>query len=350
MDISQVRGTIHLICAFSSLYFVFILWFKGKSRLTFHLGLAALFSALYAFTYGGEYFLKDKLFWARATWLGVLILPAYITFLYYFIEKTRYLKLKSFMWYLPAAIIVCLALFTPYFIENITPEYPYLETAGPLEPLGWAYVFIGGIIVLFYLLKEYFKSFGARKLQIKYFTLGMSIYIIGGTTFAGILPLISQKFVPYIDISVVFSIFWVGLTTYAIFKKELFEIRIILTEILIGIIGLILLIQVFVSGTFQGRLFGIVVFLLFCFVGYLLTKATYRELKAKEILEQKVEERTRELRGSKEEIERSYEEIKKRKEDLEKFYKLTVGRELRMVELKKKIKELEEKLGQKSFE
>ena len=39
-----------------------------------------------------------------------------------------------------------------------------------------------------------------------------------------------------------------------------------------------------------------------------------------------------------------YEEVRKRKEDLEKFYKLTVGRELRMIELKKKIKELEEKM------
>ena len=39
----------------------------------------------------------------------------------------------------------------------------------------------------------------------------------------------------------------------------------------------------------------------------------------------------------------SYAEIEKRKAELERFYKLTVGRELRMIELKKKIKELEEK-------
>jgi len=43
----------------------------------------------------------------------------------------------------------------------------------------------------------------------------------------------------------------------------------------------------------------------------------------------------------------SYTEIEKRKEELEKFYKLTVGRELRMIELKKKIKELEEKMEKK---
>jgi len=39
-----------------------------------------------------------------------------------------------------------------------------------------------------------------------------------------------------------------------------------------------------------------------------------------------------------------YNEIKNRKTELEKFYKLTVGRELKMVELKNKIRELEKKL------
>ena len=39
-----------------------------------------------------------------------------------------------------------------------------------------------------------------------------------------------------------------------------------------------------------------------------------------------------------------YEEIKKDKEVLERFYKLTVGREVKMAELKEKIRGLEEKL------
>ena len=39
----------------------------------------------------------------------------------------------------------------------------------------------------------------------------------------------------------------------------------------------------------------------------------------------------------------SYSEIERRKEELERVLKAVVGRELRMIELKKKIKELEEK-------
>lgn len=39
-----------------------------------------------------------------------------------------------------------------------------------------------------------------------------------------------------------------------------------------------------------------------------------------------------------------YSEVKRRKEELEYFYRLTVGKEMKMVELKKKILELEQKL------
>jgi len=60
-------------------------------------------------------------------------------------------------------------------------------------------------------------------------------------------------------------------------------------------------------------------------------QARTRELKElAESLEEKVKERTREL--------------EKRIAELEKFHKITVGRELKMIELKKKIKELEEEL------
>jgi len=48
-----------------------------------------------------------------------------------------------------------------------------------------------------------------------------------------------------------------------------------------------------------------------------------------------------ELHRRREEVQKVHEEIKKEKERLEKFYRLTVGRELKMAELKKKISELE---------
>ena len=78
-------------------------------------------------------------------------------------------------------------------------------------------------------------------------------------------------------------------------------------------------------------------------------KERTRELEeAKTILEIKVQARTKELKdlaGSLEEqIQQRTKELQERVEELEKFHKLTVGRELKMMELKEKIEKLEKEL------
>ncbi len=50
---------------------------------------------------------------------------------------------------------------------------------------------------------------------------------------------------------------------------------------------------------------------------------------------------------SRDEAEKANTELQKKIDELEKFYKITVGREVRMVELKEKIKELEKKMKEK---
>lgn len=81
-------------------------------------------------------------------------------------------------------------------------------------------------------------------------------------------------------------------------------------------------------------------------------KATYLELEKSNIsLEKKVKERTGELENIKTTLElRVHEktmELQKRLDDLEKFKRLTMGRELRMIELKDEMEALKNKLGEK---
>ncbi len=79
-----------------------------------------------------------------------------------------------------------------------------------------------------------------------------------------------------------------------------------------------------------------------------LIKAREEVEEAKDILEVKVKARTRELeeltRKQEEVIKERTKEIQEKLEDMERFQKLAVGRELKMVELKKEIKDLREKL------
>ena len=345
-SIEKIRGIVLLTSGLCNSIFALFIWIKGKTKATFYLGFVALFSATYSFIYGTAFLVAgNKLFWIRATWLGVFILPAYITFVYYFTEKIKYLKLKSFLWYLGAVIISYLSLATPYIEKTVSLKYPYInpEGYGPLAPVGRIYIIVCLVACFFYLLRDYSRSQGFKRLQLKYFILGASIYTVGGMFTAGITPLFNPAF-SYIDISAVLSVFWVGLTTYAIFKRELFEIRIILTELLVGIFSIFLLIQIFLSNFTWEYLWNIMIFIVFLFFGYLFIKSIFREIRIK----QKIGEASWKVLEQGEVVSENFKKVMSNREGLLKEWFLSdVNKELEINALKNKNKELEEKLNEK---
>lgn len=143
------------------------------------------------------------------------------------------------------------------------------------------------------------------------------------------------------------SLFYVTL-----FKGRVFEIKIVINNILIAVISVILLIQAIIITDWSLKIFGFMAFFSFLIVGFMLSKVTKKEIQqrekvenlAKELtklnrtLEDRVKERTQEL-------EKNYNEIKEKKDELEKFHNITMGRELKMIGLKEKIEELEKKLA-----
>ena len=74
----------------------------------------------------------------------------------------------------------------------------------------------------------------------------------------------------------------IGIITLAITKYHLFEIRVILTELLVGLMGIILLVQILLAPTFTWRISTLATFLLFCIFSYYLIKATHEESKRRE--------------------------------------------------------------------
>ena len=72
----------------------------------------------------------------------------------------------------------------------------------------------------------------------------------------------------------------IGITRY-----HLFGIEVILTEILVGVIGILLLIQIFVAPTIFWKIINGIIFLLFCIFGYLLIRGVFREIRRREELE-----------------------------------------------------------------
>src|SRR3989344_3840872 len=79
-------------------------------------------------------------------------------------------------------------------------------------------------------------------------------------------------------------LFLVGFTPYAIFKYKLFEIKIVLVELLVASIVFTLASQVFFAQQISLRIVNVVIFLLFSLFGYLLSKSVRREIRLREEL------------------------------------------------------------------
>ncbi len=310
MDLAQLRPIALFLAAFLQCIFTFLIWSKGKSKEAFYLGWVAFFSAINAFAWAGVFFFENKLFWTKATWLAALAASSYVIFIYYFTGKTNFFRLKLIFWHGLAAALAIVSFTTPYIIYKVSDQYPFisLETAGPLNQLARIIILPMLIIPFYYLISFYSKSIGAKRLQMKYFITGIAVYFFGSFLFYGILPLLfPEKFFSYLDAPVYFSIVWLGLATYAIIKRKLFEIKVILTELLVALIGLILLAQIFLTQSMQAKAVNIIVFLLYLMIGYLLVKSTNKEIEK--------EEKTEELAKKLEELNLSLEKIVNKKTD-----------------------------------
>ena len=285
MDIEKTRGFIFFISGIVNLAFAFFLWYNGKSKATFHLALTAFFSALFAFAFFGLFISRiNKLFWLKTSWLGSFILSSYFIFVYYFTGRTKHIKIKLILWYLAAFIISCLAIFTSYIVSFHQPEYPYnlANSLTLLQFLLRIYIVIVLSIGLFYLLKEYFKSKGFKRLQFKYVIYGLVIYGIGAIFSTVVIPLVSPETGIYVDLAVIFSLPWIALTVYAIFKKKLFEVEVILAEILVFVMAIALLVFPFLMPTFLLKIVALAIFILFCFFGHYLIETIYKEMRQRE--------------------------------------------------------------------
>jgi hypothetical protein len=220
------------------------------------------------------------------------------------------------------------------------------------------YIFLAGMLLYltFTLISGYLKTKDvSKKRQVGLVSIGMSLSVISIMIGNFLFPALGLfQYSGILDSPS--SLFFVAGSALAILRYNLFEIRVILTEILVIAMGIALLTLPFSVQGQQLKIITSIIFAAFCFFGYLLIRSSIRESKYKESLKQEVRTRTQELEKAKSMAESRADELEKAKgmaeqktreaqartQELERFYNLTVGRELKMIELKKKLKKIEE--------
>jgi len=230
---------------------------------------------------------SGALFWSKGLMAGaVFIAIFYLHFILSFLGKVKEYKKILIFGYLIFAFFF-FANFTSFFVENVTPKlnFPYWPNPGILYHPFLLLWILYAIYPVYLLFREFSVTTGVFKSQIKYILIGTIVGYAGGIT----------NYLLWYDIPIPpfgnwTTTIYLIIVAYAILKYHLLEIRVILTELLVGAIGLILLIQAITAETLGLKIFGFFLLTLFSIVGYFLIKGILREISLRTELQKAYED------------------------------------------------------------
>jgi len=238
--------------------------------------------------------MTKAIFWLRITEIGVIFIPVLLThFVMEFLNK--YKKWFIFISYIITFIFLFFNIFTNHFINQV--HFIFDQFYYPLPtPLYTLFIIIFIAVLIYNILKlwqAYKKSYGIIKSQIRYLLLAFLVGFSGGIT--SYLLLYGIKVYPAWNATIFIS---ASVVTYAIITNRLFDIRVVLTSLFVGLIAILLLIDALV---FTEKLSLQVVITkggilaAFLFFGYLLIKSVLKEIKLRERIKKayEVEKRAR---------------------------------------------------------
>ena len=298
------------------------------------------------------------LLWMQLCIVGPsLISPLFLFLTWVFPEQRIKITIKKLVLVFSPSVAIIALTSTKWNISSFEMGSHGWEswTPGPLYTFLFIYFAIYFGIAIYNLVRSYRKGQKIQKLQIKYLAFGLTLSAISGFTTNFILPhffnVISRGtsvmniFGPTLGSSLAVFVFFV-FAAYAVTKHHLMNIRIIATELFVGLMIALTFVNLLLAPSTNELIVRAIFLGLMIIFGWLLIKSTLREVRT---LERMVRKRTGELSKSKEELAKKSVELEKRGEELEKWYRATVGRELKMIELKKEIKKLEEKSKSKEI-
>ncbi len=264
-----------------------IVFFKNpKNKINQYFGLTIFFGILWILS---NYFENEpiseiyRIFFLKFDFASAILL---VLFFYLFCQnfpKLKFFPLKyKITIYFLASLLFILS-FSDLIIKNIYFENTTIQfTRGSLFWIYFSFILfcIGG--GLKNLISKYKQSRGVERLQILYVLLGAAIIIVIATPLNLILPQVIFIPLEIARMGIYSFLFFCFFTALAITRYHLFGIEVILTEALVGAIGILLIVQIFTAPTFWWRIVNGIIFVLFCIFGYLLIRSVFKEMKLRE--------------------------------------------------------------------
>ncbi len=219
-------------------------------------------------------------FWWRVAHGGVILIPTvYYAFTYSFLGLRR--KMEALAVYSVAGFFLVLNL-TPYFIESMRFVFGSFYYDSPPSDLYVLFVFffvclLGLSHYRLWMFSRNKKIEEGKRMQAKYFMLATLTGLIGGLT--AFLPVFEVDIYPYANFMVAV---YPMIMTYAILRYKLFNVRTVLTEVLVALLWFFLITRILLERNSGDQLVDIFVFIFVFILGLFLIKSIREEVRQKE--------------------------------------------------------------------
>ena len=249
---------------------------------------------------------ESALFWQRILYIGTILIPIlFFRFCSILLKRGRRERIIFYFGCI-LAIIFLILLFSKYFIvitqERTNLGYWPVKTGFLYWPflLYFAFYVIYSVILLKIISK---KNSGIYQKQIQFVYYAALIGFVGGST--NFLLDFNLNIYPSGNL---FVSFYVVMVAYAVFKYHLMNIKLIATEILTGLVSLILLVDLLLSDNLPFILLKSGILIVFVYLGISLVRNVLKEVKQREQMEVMAKE-----------VQKTYEVEKAAKEEVEKL-------------------------------
>ena len=239
-----------------------------------------------------------KIAWFATPLLFVLL---YFLVVFYLNKEKKYSILNKIIFF-SGLVVSLITVFTNLIVKDIEfvgSDLTIIYGQGMFPFLGIVFLFM--CAPLYILFKEYIMSKSEERIKVEYLLVGTLIFYIANIIFNITFPIFFEVVHLY-WIGDYSSIILLGFVAYAIVRRELFGIKVILTTLLVSVIAILLALDIFIFTTeLMSRIYKGIILIIFIYFGYLLIKSVLREIELRE------------------KIKKAYEIEKKAKEGLKKL-------------------------------
>ncbi|MCD5396131.1 MAG: hypothetical protein LR000_00400, partial [Candidatus Pacebacteria bacterium] len=279
-----------LSCIVNLLLAGFVYFKNPKSKMNASFAGSVLMLVLWTVSVIFARLTNDHILWVKnAYFFSISALLFFLVFLKYFPAPNLPFNEIIFYFLIIVGCLFLVLIFPTRFLIKLDPSLRHIrnldlsEVFGPGVDFFLSYLGLFIFFVVYSFLAKFRKANRLEKIQIKLTALGILIFLF--------LAVLTNLFIPRFlridlgNIGPAFSFIMVGFMGYAIARYKLFELKVILSEILIVLIATILLIQVAIAQNLFWQIVGIIVLIIFSILGYSLIKSIYKEIELRKKLQ-----------------------------------------------------------------